>query len=305
MIPLSKHCLDLKHWTKDHYLFFFNLIQSLKQKPFQDVPALFQGQFIGMIFQEPSTRTRVSFQKACMHMKGEPIWIENHSSLKKGETIFDTVKTLHAMGIEDFVIRSSHDEIFSIAEQYDEGILLNAGSGSQHHPTQGLLDAFTIWEHFGSLEGLKILMVGDLKHSRVARSNLEWMKVFDVTYEFAGPREWIDQVDAQASLSTDFESSLTSADVVMLHRVQKERFDDKEALDIDAYVDTYSMNQNRMMMSKKNNIVMHPGPFNRGIEITDDVVSHERSKILNQVCNGVWVRIGLLKCLKEMEAYIG
>lgn len=293
-----RHCLELSSWIPDQYLFFFTQIQKTKQSGFQSLKKEFTDQCVGLIFQEPSTRTRVSYQKAIDHIGATSYIVENNSSLAKGETLADTIKTLQSMGIHHFIVRTSTDEIFEIAKCYQKGFLINAGSGTKHHPTQGLLDAFTIWENFGKLEGLQIVLLGDLMHSRVARSNLAWMKAFGIKPTVCGPASWVNDFEPEhVIIEDDMTKAIENADVVMLHRIQKERFREEEDFQQEEYFQKYCMTIEKLTQTKKDAIVMHPGPINRGIELSTDVADHEKSKILQQVENGLWTRICLLQTL--------
>jgi len=296
-----KHLLDLSAWDKDQYLFFFDLIQKAKKDPFDLLLSQKKKFSVGLIFQEPSTRTKISFQRAIDALGGKSYIVHSHqSSLAKGESLLDTVQTLGALGIDHVVVRASNQDVFDIAE-HTKGCLINAGSGDMHHPTQGLLDAYTLWEYFGRLESLRIVMVGDLVRSRVVQSNLRWMKAFNIQPILWGPQAWLDGFEGYETYTQkDTEGLFNNVDVVMLHRIQKERMQTSEHVDqcYNFHAD-YGLSQARLSQAKGSTVVMHPGPINRGVEISDEVARSAQSLIHTQVENGMWTRRVLMQNMVE------
>ncbi len=241
---------------------------------------------IANIFLEPSTRTLISYQKAQNNLQMETYNVNiSNSSLKKGETLEDTLFNLEAIGINYFVIRSSQEEYWkSFAKKHS---IINAGDGRKNHPSQALLDAMTIYEHFGTLENLKILVVGDIKHSRVFHSNKELLKKFNSTVDYIGPKGISDK---QLELS----SIISEYDVVMFLRIQHERHESKKNFEL--YNNQYGLNDDTVKKMKEGSIFMHPGPVNRDVEITSNLLyDHPKNKILVQAKNGVFVRMAILE----------
>ncbi|MBT2641197.1 aspartate carbamoyltransferase catalytic subunit [Bacillus sp. ISL-41] len=253
--------------------------------------------FISNLFYEPSTRTKSSFEMAERKLGLEVIPFEvQTSSVLKGETLYDTVKTLEAIGTDALVIRHSADNFFSELEKGIRIPIINAGDGKGHHPTQSLLDLMTIQQEFGSFTGLTVTIIGDILHSRVARSNADALVRLGAKVIFSGPEEWVDQ----NNLSEDccympVDEAIKSADVVMLLRVQHERHDGKLLFDKNEYHRNYGLTIERERLMKKGSIILHPAPVNRGIEIADELVESPKSRIFKQMENGVYIRMAVLK----------
>lgn len=249
------------------------------------------------LFFEPSTRTSVSFQMAAhrLGLKTLDFFTEN-SSVKKGESIIDSLKTLDAIGVDIAVIRHQLDWPSLVANENFNMSLVNAGSGMLEHPTQALLDALTIQQHFGRIRGLTITIVGDILHSRVARSNLCLLKTMGAKVQFAGPCQY-KASDIPKAYWVSLEDGIADADVVMMLRIQHERH--KSQTNVDRYNERFGLNYMRLKQLSKNAIILHPGPVNRGVEITEDVLEDTRCKVLQQVENGVAVRMAVLeKCIQ-------
>ena len=249
------------------------------------------------LFFEPSTRTSLSFQMAA-HRLGLTVLdfsIEN-SSVKKGESLVDTLQTLGAMGVDIAVIRHGQDWPSLLADESLNISLVNAGSGVIEHPTQALLDALTMQQYFGSLQDLTVTIVGDILHSRVARSNVHILQTMGAKLQFAGPNEYKAQ-ELAAIPWVDFDQAVAQSDVVMMLRIQHERHQDTTR--VDNYNHRFGLNLDRIKTMRDNGIILHPGPVNRNVEISDQVMQDPRCKILQQVNNGVAIRMAVLEwCLQ-------
>lgn len=250
------------------------------------------------LFFEPSTRTSLSFQLAAQRMGLTLLDFEvEQSSVKKGESLIDSLQTLDAMGVKLAIVRHGDDWPKLIAEAGLKMSVINAGSGIHEHPTQALLDALTIKQHFGSFAGLKVAVVGDVRHSRVARSNVYLLQMLGAKVSFSGP-EIFKPLDLSEIPWIDFDQAVAESDVVMMLRVQHERHETAYA--VADYNKRYGLNAERLKQLAKHALILHPGPVNRGVEITDEVMGDPRCKILQQVTNGVAVRMAVLHwCLRE------
>lgn len=245
---------------------------------------------IANLFFEPSTRTHYSFEMAEYKLGYKTIdFTADTSSMKKGETLYDTIKTFESIGVDAVVIRHREDMYYNQLENINIPIL-NAGDGTKDHPSQSLLDLMTIKEEFGSFKGLKVLIVGDIKHSRVAHSNIKVMERLGMEVYTSGPEEFRDE-NLQF---VDFNEMLPKVDVVMLLRIQFERHDDKMSMTNEKYNNLYGITMDKVNKMKENAIIMHPAPFNRNVEISDDVVECSKSRIFKQMTNGVYVRMAML-----------
>jgi len=253
--------------------------------------ALAQGKLVANLFFEPSTRTQYSFVTAEMRLGCQTLnFNPEGSSMKKGETFYDTVKTFESMGISAIVIRHKENEYYKQLEKLNVPIL-NAGDGTGNHPTQSLLDLMTIRQEFGHFEGLKIAIIGDIQHSRVAHTNFEVCKRFGMEVYTSGPKEYSE--DTVPHISMD--KAVKEMDVIMLLRVQHERLETEMKMTEVEYNSLYGMNMERLGNMKKDAIIMHPAPFNRGYELTDDIVECSQSRIFKQMENGVYVRMAVVK----------
>ena len=254
-----------------------------------------QGKSVVNMFFENSTRTLYSFIKAESNMKmKETNFNPDTSSLKKGESLYDTVKTFESLGYDCFVIRHSQNNYYNQLANINVPIL-NGGDGTGNHPTQSLLDLLTIKECFGSFKGLKITIVGDIRHSRVAHTNIAVMKRLGMEVFISGPNEF----DDGSADHIEFEKAVKEMDIIMLLRVQYERHGYSMTLEKDDYLRKYGLTMERVDQMKPDSIIMHPAPFNRKIEIDDPVVECAKSKIFDQMANGVHVRMAVLKWVME------
>lgn len=265
-------------------------------RPIPKVPAL-RGRTIATMFFEPSTRTRLSFEKAAKALSADTLsFSPGTSSLSKGESLKDTALTIHAMGVDLMVVRHKATGVpWRVAEWLDIPIV-NAGDGAHQHPTQALLDCLTIRQRFGSLDNLKIAIIGDIRHSRVARSDIFAMTTLGAEVVLVGPPTLlpIDQENWPVTCTATMDDVLDDVDVVYLLRVQTERGGASVFPSLSEYASRYGMNQARFRRLKPKSIVLHPGPMNRGVEIGYDVADDERSLVLQQVSNGVAARMAVL-----------
>ncbi len=246
---------------------------------------------VANLFFEPSTRTHYSFASAQLQLgcKVEDFTAEG-SSVEKGETLYDTVKTFESIGYDAVVIRHKQDEYFR--ELKDINIpIINAGDGAGNHPTQCLLDLLTIYQEFGTFEGIKLAIIGDIKHSRVAASNKEAMEMLGGECVFSGPAQW----QREGYKHIDVDDAIKWADVVMMLRIQKERHSEAMKLSDSEYLRAYGLTKKRADAMKKHAIIMHPAPVNRGVEIDTDLVETQSSRIFKQMSNGVLVRKATIK----------
>ena len=268
-----------------------NLIQTADgYSKGQEVPQL-TGKVIANLFFEPSTRTQYSFAMA-EHKVGLHAldFTAETSSIQKGETLYDTVKTFEAIGVDAVVIRHPQNNYFDELIDNLNIPIFNGGDGSGNHPTQSLLDLLTIYQEFGKFEGLKIAIVGDIAHSRVAHTNIEVMNRLGMEVHVVTPEQF-------QELGYDWETLdevIEEMDIIMLLRVQHERHDGGMELTKEQYHQQYGLTIEREQRMKEDAIIMHPAPFNRGVEIADEVVECKRSRIFKQMENGVYTRMAVL-----------
>lgn len=256
-----------------------------------------EGQlFSANLFFEASTRTKSSFEIAERRLGLSVIPFEvQTSSVQKGETLYDTVKTLEAIGVTSIVIRHGQDRYFDDLVEKVNIPIINGGDGCGHHPTQSLLDLLTIYQEFGRFSGLKIAIIGDIRHSRVAHSNADTLIRLGADVIFSGPTEWFDTHSLSASRFRPIDEAIREADVVMLLRVQHERHQKKGSYTAAEYHSQFGLTLEREKAMKPKSIIMHPAPVNRNVEIADSLVECERSRIFKQMENGVYVRMAVLK----------
>lgn len=262
------------------------------------------GAAVCTLFFEPSTRTRSSFQLAAQRLGADVLNFDaSTSSTRKGETARDTLKNIEAMGVRGFVVRHQDDgAVAMLAAQAGEGTsLINAGDGRSAHPTQGLLDMLTLRQAKGSdFSRLKVLIVGDVQHSRVARSDLHALRTLGTgEIRVCGPRTLLPEDDTLAGcvVGQDLDAMLDGVDAVMMLRLQRERMDEGRVPSLEDYHLRYGLTAARLRLAAADAAVLHPGPVNRGVEITDEVVDGRQSWVLRQVANGVAVRMAVLETL--------
>ena len=253
-----------------------------------------KGKIIANMFFESSTRTQYSFNTAEEKLGMKVITFNPAtSSLNKGESFYDTVKTFESFGIDGMVIRHTNNEYYKELKNI-KSVLINAGDGTGNHPSQSLLDLVTIYEQFNKFENLNIAIVGDILHSRVAHGNLKVMERLGMNTYISGPKEFMDN----SSKFIPFKDAITEMDIIMLLRIQRERNAVKSMSDSE-YLENYGLTMDKVNAMKKDAIIMHPAPFNRNVEIADDVVECPKSKIFTQMNNGVYARCSILNhCFK-------
>ena len=245
---------------------------------------------IATLFFENSTRTHYSFQVALMNLGISVVDFNTQvSSVNKGESLYDTVRTFEALGVDGVIIRHSKDDYYKDLETIRIPIF-NGGDGSSNHPTQSLLDLMTIHEEFGKFEGLKCCILGDISHSRVAHSNIEVMQRLGMEVYISGPVEFNDN----SAKWIPVDEAVKNMDVIMLLRIQFERHQEKMGMSKEEYHEKYGMTVERMNKMKEGAIIMHPAPINRGVEIADEVAECEKSRIYKQMTNGVYIRMAVI-----------
>ena len=303
-----RHLLSISDLSKDDAVLILDTAIEMARAsdgPMKKLPTL-RGRTIVNLFAEDSTRTRISFEAAAKRLSADVInFGAKGSSLSKGESLKDTALTLQAMGADAVIIRhSASGAPVRLADSaWMSGSVINAGDGTHEHPSQALLDAFTIRKHCtkggGDLAGLRIGIVGDVLHSRVARSNVLLLSLLGAHVTLIAPPTLLPfgVENWPVDISYDFDSVLPSLDAVMMLRVQQERMSDLFFPNAREYSRYFGLNRDRMLLMKPNSIVMHPGPMNRGLEITADVADSARSVIVEQVSNGVSVRMAILYLL--------
>jgi aspartate carbamoyltransferase catalytic subunit len=252
------------------------------------------------LFFEASTRTATSFTLAEQRVGADVItFAPGASSLGKGETIADTALTLRGIGVRVIVVRHPESGFARrLAEAFD-GHVINAGDGTHAHPTQALLDLMTLRQEFGRFDGLRVAIVGDILHSRVARSNIVGMRALGIDVTLTGPATLLPR-DFEAPgvrIERDFDAVLARVDAVMMLRIQRERIESGLLPSLDDYTQRYQLNRGRLRSLRGDAIILHPGPYNRGVELTDDVLDDPRSRYVAQVHNGVFVRMAVLDLL--------
>ncbi|AST92120.1 MULTISPECIES: aspartate carbamoyltransferase catalytic subunit [Sutcliffiella] len=283
-----KHLLTLNDLPTEE---IFDLLQTASK--FKNGMKWSSDLFVANLFYEPSTRTKCSFEVAERKLGLNVIPFEvSTSSIQKGETLYDTVKTLESLGVNVFVIRHPEDNYFEQLEGIN-GAIINGGDGCGHHPTQSLLDLLTIYEEFGSFHRLKVTIAGDIRHSRVARSNAQVLQKLGAEVTFVSPNEWQDATFSK-DLYIDLDTAVENSDVIMLLRIQHERHSASKQ-EMNSYHETYGLTVEREKRMKPTSIIMHPAPVNRGVEIASELVECERSRIFKQMENGVYVRMAVLK----------
>jgi aspartate carbamoyltransferase catalytic subunit len=295
-----RHLLAIEPLTAEQIVFLLD-----EAKPFQEFQryplkklATLRGKTVALAFFEPSTRTRISFATAASRLGADTMNLQaESSSLKKGESLLDTVRTLDAMKPDCIVMRHSSSGAADFVASRLEIPIINAGDGMHEHPTQGLLDALTIRDRRSSLEGLHVTIIGDILHSRVARSNMQLLGKFGCQFTLCGPAMWVPREFECSGLrvrrTLRIADALEGADVVLVLRVQQERMHEP-ALSLDEYILLYQLTPERLRLARPDAIVMHPGPMIRGLEIDPAVADGPQSCILEQVTNGLAVRMALL-----------
>jgi len=303
-----RHLLGIADLNKDDILMILDTADGMREisrRRIKKVPTL-RGLTIVNYFAEPSTRTRISFELAEKRMSADSVNISTAgSSASKGETLLDTVRNVQAMKPDVIVIRHGASGAAHLLARHIDAAVINAGDGIHEHPTQALLDAYTIREEKGRLEGLKVLICGDIAHSRVARSNALLLRKVGAEVTFFGPRTMIppelDRAFGVQTATGRLRDVVAGVDVIMMLRIQKERQGAAFYPSDREYARLFGLNAEVLTRARKNVLIMHPGPVNRGVEISPDVADSDRSVILDQVENGVAVRMAVLYLLCGAE----
>ncbi|MEA2503006.1 MAG: aspartate carbamoyltransferase catalytic subunit [Actinomycetota bacterium] len=297
---MIKHLLSIDQLSPSQIELVLKTADSFREvgtRTIKKVPIL-RGRTVCNLFFESSTRTRISFELAAKRLSADVINFtgDARSSLSKGESFKDTAQTLQAMGVDAIVVRHSSAGAPHRLSRWVEASVINAGDGAHEHPTQALLDLYSIREHFPSFDGLRVGIVGDILHSRVARSGVAALTKMGSQVTLVAPPTLIPPaIDSWgAEISYDLEEVLPKLDVVYLLRVQKERQNEQLVPSLREYATFWGLDRRRVDLMKPEAIIMHPGPMNRGVEIAADVADLERSIIIDQVTNGVAVRMSLL-----------
>src|SRR5579863_1733621 len=300
------HLLGIEALTAEQIAFLLD-----QSKPFQEIQkhplkklATLRGKSVALAFFEPSTRTRISFNTAASRLGADSMNLQaESSSLKKGESLLDTVHTLDAMKPDCIVMRHSSSGAADFVARHLEIPVINAGDGTHEHPSQGLLDALTVRDRLGKMDGLNVTILGDIQHSRVARSDIHLLGKFGCRFKLCGPAMWLPRELEQIGppgcsiqRASCMEEALVDADVIIVLRVQQERMNEP-ALPMDEYIMLYQLTEERLKMARPGALVLHPGPMIRGLEIDPSVADGPQSCVLEQVTNGVAVRMALLYLL--------
>ena len=271
--------------------------REVLERPVKKVPSL-RGMTVVNLFFENSTRTRTSFELAEKRLSADTVnFTSSNSSVKKGETLVDTLRNIEAMKIDIVVVRHKGTGVPKFLADNSNAIIVNAGDGAHEHPTQALLDMLTIEEKLGTLEGKNVTIVGDIRHSRVARSNLWGMTTMGAHVTLCGPSTLVPrntELMDKVTWESDVKKAVEKADAIIALRLQKERMDDALLPSMREYRNTFGITDELLECAKDKVLIMHPGPINRGVELDSDIADGEHSVILDQVTNGVAVRMAVL-----------
>jgi aspartate carbamoyltransferase catalytic subunit len=294
-----KHLLDIQSLSAEEILTVLDTAKAFKavgERAIKKVPAL-RGKTVVNLFIEPSTRTRISFELAAQRLTADVInFSAEASSLKKGETLKDTARNLEALNADIIVIRHSASGAPHFLARFLDSSVINAGDGAHEHPTQALLDAFTIREKKGRIDGLKVTILGDILYSRVARSNIWAMTKLGAQVTLCGPSTLVPRVFEQMGcrVTYDVNEAIADADIINLLRIQHERQRKTMFPSLGEYTSLFGLTQARLARAKPEALIMHPGPVNRGVEIDSQIADSARSLITDQVTNGLAVRMAVL-----------
>ena len=295
-----KHLFGLRGVSKhDIRLILDNAKQfrEILERPVKKVPSL-RGMTVVNLFFENSTRTRTSFELAEKRLSADTVnFTSSNSSVKKGETLVDTLRNIESMKIDIVVVRHKGTGVPKFLAEHSNAIIVNAGDGAHEHPTQALLDMLTIEEKLGTLEGKNVTIVGDIRHSRVARSNLWGMTTMGAHVTLCGPSTLVPrntELMDKVTWESDVKKAVEKADAIIALRLQKERMDDALLPSMREYRNTFGITDELLECAKDKVLIMHPGPINRGVELDSDIADGEHSVILDQVTNGVAVRMAVL-----------
>lgn len=306
----SRHLLGLENVSKEDIVRILDTADSFREvleRTIKKVPTL-RGITVLNLFYEPSTRTRISFELAEKRLSADTVnFSASTSSVTKGESLRDTVQNIEAMKIDMVVVRHSSPGVPYFLSQCMDANIINAGDGAHEHPTQALLDMYTIRKKYGRIKGLRVVLLGDVKHSRVVRSNILGLKTLGASVAVCGPATLL-PVDVErfgCDVYTNLDEALEGADVINIMRIQMERQQAGLFPSQREYTNLFGITRERLKRLNKNYTIMHPGPMNRGVEVTSDVADSKQSVILDQVTNGQAVRMAVLYLLsgrKEEES---
>jgi len=294
-----KHLLDIESLAADEITTVLDTARAFKavgERAIKKVPAL-RGKTVVNLFIEPSTRTRISFELAALRLTADVInFTAEASSLKKGETLKDTARNLEALNADIIIIRHSAAGAPHFLSRFLNASVINAGDGAHEHPTQALLDTFTIRERRGKIAGLNVTILGDILYSRVARSNIWALTKLGANVTLCGPSTLVPRVFEQMGcrVTYDVDEAIADADIINLLRIQHERQRRTMFPSIHEYTSLFGLNKERLGRTKSEVLIMHPGPINRGVEIDSEIADSRRSVILEQVTNGLAVRMAVL-----------
>jgi len=294
-----KHLLDIESLSADEITVVLDTARAFKavgERAIKKVPAL-RGKTVVNLFVEPSTRTRISFELAAIRLSADVInFSAEASSLKKGETLKDTARNLEALNADIIIIRHSAAGAAHFLSRFLKGSVINAGDGAHEHPTQALLDSFTIRERKGRIAGLNVTILGDILYSRVARSNIWALKKLGANVTLCGPPTLVPRVFEQIGCRVTYnvEEAIADADIINLLRIQHERQRHTMFPSLGEYTSFFGITRARLVKTKPEVLIMHPGPINRGVEIDSEIADCGRSVILEQVTNGLAVRMAAL-----------
>jgi aspartate carbamoyltransferase catalytic subunit len=299
-----RHLTGLDELTAREIAHVLDTAESFREvstRSIKKVPAL-RGKVVALLFFEDSTRTRMSFELAASRLSADTVlFTARGSSVTKGETTLDTCRNIEAMGVDIFVIRHSQAGAPHMLARKLSASVVNAGDGSHEHPTQGLLDIFTIRRRLGKVAGLKVAIVGDIAHSRVARSNVIGLRKLGAEVVVVGPRTLVPSAITAmgCEISHSLDDVLDEVDVINMLRIQFERLGTNLFPSVREYSRLYGMNAERLARCRKDVLIMHPGPINRGVELTSEVADGPNSCILQQVANGLAVRMAVLYLVSQ------
>ena len=302
----SRHLLGLEGVPRQDIQLILETADPFREiieRRIKKVPTL-RGITVVNLFYEPSTRTRISFELAEKRLSADTVnFSTSTSSVKKGESLRDTVQNIEAMKIDMVVVRHSSPGVPHFLTQCMDANIINAGDGAHEHPTQALLDMFTIWKKYGHLDGLRVVLIGDVAHSRVIRSNVWGLKIMGASVALCGPSTLLPYgiEEFGCDVYTDIDKALDGADVVNVMRIQLERQQSGLFPSQREYTNLFGINAERLKRLNENYTIMHPGPMNRGVEISSDVADGDHSVILEQVTNGQAVRMAVLYLLSGRE----
>jgi len=294
-----KHLLDIESLTAEEITLVLDTAKTFKavgERAIKKVPAL-RGKTVVNLFIEPSTRTRISFELAALRLTADVInFTAEASSLKKGETLKDTARNLEALNADIIIIRHSATGAAHFLSRFLNASVINAGDGAHEHPTQALLDTFTIREKKGRIEGLNVTILGDILYSRVARSNIWALTKLGAKVTLCGPSTLVPRVFERLGCRVTYnvDEAVAGADIINLLRIQHERQRKTMFPSINEYTNLFGLNKDRLARTKPDVLIMHPGPINRGVEIDSEIADCGRSVILEQVTNGLAVRMAVL-----------